>query len=353
MTATALHRAPGSITSTGTQLELSLLAPEPLAIAALALGGSDAEGWQLGFDHAQHGLPLPAAHLHEGSPLFTGWQAALAKAQHGHQPGRHRDPAPGVRRWLALRLQAWQEGVAFEGTLLTPHYLRQLDATHCPVTRQPLHDETGHAQQRCWVRLRQDAGYAAGHIACLSRRAALALTGRNAEQLHAIAQRVAATGGAEHGLQAAEWARLAALVALVTPGGSAEALPVLPPNRLRLLNPLQALQAWVGRQLGHHGWAQRLHALHDALPNVSARQAATALTAALAPHALALPSDPLARQHALEDLWLDARVQRRWQQLAGWVSPLTAERLLTELPLPQGYRVEQHAAHAATEAWAA
>ncbi|RVT83798.1 hypothetical protein [Inhella crocodyli] len=345
MTASALHRIP----SPNPQLELSLVAPEPLAPEALAHGGSDAEGWQLGHDHAKHGLPLPAAHLHEGSPLFAGWQAALAKAANT----RHRDPAPGVRPWLALRLQAWQEGVAFESTLLTPHYLRQLDTSHCPVTRAPLHDETGHAQQRTWVRLRQDARYAAGHLACLSRRAAQALAGRNAAQLRAIAERVAATGAAEQGLHAAEWARLAALVALVTPGGTPDALPVLPPNRLRLLNPLQALQAWIGRQLGENGWAQRLHALHDALPNVSARQAATALTAALAPHALALPTETLARQHALEDLWLDARVQRRWLQLAGWVSPLTAERLLTQLPQPQGYWVEQHAAQAATEAWAA
>jgi hypothetical protein len=266
---------------------------------------------------------------------------------------RHRDPAPGVRCWLALRLQAWHEGVAFEATLLTPHYLRQLKVSHCPVTRAALHDETGHAQQRTWVRLRQDASYAAGHIACLSRRAAQALAGHSAPQVQDMAERLAATGGTEQGLSAGEWARLAGLVAMVTPTDNTQALPVLPPNRLRLLNPLQALQAWVGRQLGENGWATRMHTLHDALPNISARQAATALTAALAPHALALPHDALARQHALEDLWLDARVQRRWQQLAGWVSPLTAERLLTQLPQPLGYHVEHHSEQAATEAWAA
>ncbi len=331
------------------QLELSLLAPAPLAPHALAAGGADAAGWQLGFDHAQHGLPLPAAHLHEGSPLFAGWQAALAQ----RRGGAHRDPAPGVRRWLALRLQAWTEGLPFEDQLLTPHYLRQLDATHCPVTRAPLHDELGHPQQRQLVRLRQDAGYAAGHLACLSRVAAQALAGQTLASLRERARHLAAMGGREAGLDAEAWARLAALVALVTPDDERAALPVLPPNRLRLLNPWQALQAWVARQLGAPGWAQRLHTLHDALPHVVARQAATALSAALAPHALALPTEPLARRHALEDLWRDARVQRRWLALATSVSPLTLERLLTQLPQPQGVHVEHHAAHAATEAWAA
>ena len=42
-------------------VQLSLVAPEPLAAQALAVGGNDAVGWQLGFDHARHGLLLPAA----------------------------------------------------------------------------------------------------------------------------------------------------------------------------------------------------------------------------------------------------------------------------------------------------
>ncbi|MFO0122850.1 MAG: hypothetical protein ACK520_10340 [Inhella sp.] len=346
MTATATPRqiAPHA------QLELSLMAPAPLVAQALAPSDSDAIGWQLGFDHAQHGLSLPAAHLHEGSPLFAGWQAALDQ----RRASAHRDPAPGIRRWLGLRLQAWQEALPLEDQQLTPHYLRQLDATHCPVTRAPLHDELGHPQQRQVVRLRQDAGYAAGHLVCLSLVAAQALAGQNLASLRERAQYLSATGGREQGLDASAWTRLAALVALVTPESDGHvALPVLPPNRLRLLNPLQALQAWVTRQLSAPGWAQRLQALHDALPHADARQAATALSAALAPHALALPQEPLARRHALEDVWLDARAQRRWQALAESVSPLTVERLLTQLPQPDGVHVEHHADHAATEAWAA
>lgn len=328
MTTTALHPLQAPI-------QLSLVAQEP--VAAPEPGNMDAVAWQIGFDHARQGLALPTAHLHAGSPLFAGWQTALAR-----RLNRHRDPSPATRLWLDLRLRAWLEGVVFEDQLLTPHYLQQLRTTHCPVTRAELHDEQGHPAQRCLVRLRQDRGYTAGHLALLSASAARVLAGRNLAALQALAQRAARQAEPLEGLNAASWERLVALVAWVTPSADDTLLRVLPPNRLHLLNPLLALQAWLTRQLAHPGWSQRLMALHDALPSPAAREAASALTAALAPHALRLPAHPVERRWALEDLWLDARVQRRWTTLAGLVSPLTMERLLRELPPPDGWVVEHH-----------
>jgi hypothetical protein len=320
-------------------VQLSLVAPEPLAVEALAQGGADAVAWQIGFDHARHGLPLPAAHLHPGSPLYAGWQAALAR-----RLTRHRDPNSNQRRHLMLRLQAWLEGVAFEDQLLTPHYLQQLDASHCPVTRAALHDEQGHAQQRRWVRLRQHEGYAAGHLAVLSATAANALKGRSLAELNALARQALRQAEPLEGLEANQWARLASLVACVSPEADPLAVAaVLPPNRLQMAHTSQALQAWLTRQMGHAGWSQRLQALHDRLSGVPQRQAATLLAAALAPHALCLPMDGIERRWALEDLWLDARVQRRWQAFIALVSPLTLERLLRELPAPSGWVVEHHA----------
>lgn len=324
------------------QVQLSLLAPAPLAPQALAQGGSDAIGWQLGFDHGRQGVPLPASHLHDGSPLFAGWQAALARRRLPH-----RDPAPGTRAWLQLRLQAWTEGAAFEDQLLTPHYLQQLTQSHCPVSRELLHDEWGHPAQRRIVRLRPHDAYAAGHLVMLSRRAADALQGRSLADLQSLALQAARRAEPVDGLSAAAWARLVSLVTLVTPLADAPLLRVLPPNRLRLQNPVQALQAWITRQLAQSGWSQRLQALHDALPGVPARQAASSLAAALAPHALALPTGTEAQRWALEDLWQDARVQRRWTTLIAQLSPLTLERLLRQLPPPPGWAVEQHPADAA------
>ncbi|MFN4115163.1 MAG: hypothetical protein ACK4F7_01510 [Inhella sp.] len=318
-------------------VQLSLLAPAPLAASSLAEGGQDAVGWQLGFDHARQGVTLPPSHLHEASPLFAGWQAALARRLH-----RHRDPAPAVRRWLQLRLQAWTEGLDYEELLLTPNYLQQLDASHCPVSRELLHDEQDHPARRCLMRLRQDHGYTAGHLVCLSRRAADALQGRGLADLQALALQAARRAEPLHGLGAAAWARLVSLVAMVTPDSELGLLQALPTNRLQLERPQHALQAWISRQLARPGWSQRLQALHDALPGVPARQAASALSAALAPHALTLGHDDMARRWALEDMWSDGRVQRRWTALVQQVSPLTIERLLRQLPPPPGWALEQH-----------
>ncbi|WP_374438173.1 hypothetical protein [Inhella sp.] len=343
----ALRRVLPAEPQTDLLFEDSALPVLPLPRSAEAV--SDPAGWQLGYDHALHHVALPAAHLHPASPLFQGFHAAL---QTGTSP-RQREVAAGTRSWLALRLQAWQEGLPFEDQLLTPHYLRQLRRSHCPVTRAALHDELNHPQQRTWARLRQDLGYAAGHLVQLGRTAALALAGRTAHQLQATAERLAQQGGSEAGLDDAAWARLAALVRLVTPqDGRLDPLPVLPPNRLRLLNPQQALQAWVGRQLALSGWAARGTALHDALPSVPARQAAHALWAALAPHALRLPQhDGVELLWRLEDLWCEARVQRRWVELLQTLRGVDLEALLLKLPAPAGCHVEHHAEEGATEGW--
>lgn len=347
-----MHKPHALRRATTTELQSDLaFEPELQVVAAqpLARDVADPLGWQLGFDHARFHVALPASHLHPASPLFQGFHAAL---QAGNS-ARQREVAAGTRAWLHLRLQAWTEGLPFEDQLLTPHYLRQLRRSHCPVTRAALHDEQGHEQQRVWVRLRQDLGYAAGHLVQLGRRAALALSGRGVAELRRIAERLAMQGDSQEGLDAAEWARLASLVRMVSPqdeGG--DALAALPPNRLRLLNPQQALQAWIGRQLALHGWAARGTALHDALTSIPARQAAHTLWAALAPHALTLQHhEGMERLWALEDVWRDARVQRRWSALVGLLKLDEIETLLLRLPAPTGCHLEHHADAGATEGW--
>lgn len=333
MPTTALHHPT-------TPVQLSLVGSGPAPSPSQA--PLDAVAWQIGFDHARSGQPLPTAHLHAGSPLFEGWQAALAQRR-----TRHRDPAPATCLWLSLRLRAWTEGVAFEDQLLTPHYLQQLAASHCPVLRVPLHDEQGHPAQRRIERLRQGHAYAAGHLITLSETAARALRGRNWQALHALqalAQKASCQSDPLEGLDAAAWARLAALVAMVTPGARLGSLCVLPSNRLHLRHPILALQAWVSRQLVQPGWSQRLAVLHDALANTQARHAVSALCAALAPHALELIGAAANTRWLLEDLWQVARVQRRWSALADALAPIDVERLLDRLPPPPGWVLEHHRA---------
>jgi hypothetical protein len=334
MTATATNTA--ALHSPPLPQQLSLIAANATPGTCKAQG--DDLAWQLGADHAAHGLALPAGHLHPSSPLFAGWQATLAR-----QPkGLHSDPAPEVRQWLRLRMQAWQQGLPFDELLISPNYLRQIDATHCPITRAELHDEQGHPAQRCFVALKPSNGYCAGELVVMGWEAAQALNHHTHASLHPLAEQ-AKQQGLAMGWTAACWHRLLSLSAMAqslpTQG---QPLTLLPPNRLRVAQPLHALQAWLTRQLTTSGWSQRLQALHDALPGVPARQAATALNAALAPHALRLPPPGMAQRWALEDLWLDARVQRRWQELAALLSPLTVERLLRQLPPPPGWQLETH-----------
>ncbi|MBH9551952.1 hypothetical protein [Inhella gelatinilytica] len=326
---------------------------ESLSTPAVAPGipGSERDplGWQLGYDHARCHVPLPAAHLHPASPLFQGFHAALQAGLSSQQ----RDVAAGTRVWLSLRLQAWTEGLPYEEQLLTPHYLRQLRRTTCPVTRQSLHDEQGHPQQRTWARLRQDHGYAAGHLVQLSRTAAQALKNRTATDLQHVADHLAPECATVEGLDAASWARLAALARMVQAhDDNPDPLPVLPPNRLRLLNPHHALQAWITRQLALPGWAARGNVLAQALPTETARTAAQGLVAALAPHALRLPQhEGKELQWLLEDLWRDPRVQRRWVGLRVATRGVDLETLLLRLPAPTGCHLEHHAEAGATEGW--
>ena len=111
--------------SSSTPLQLSLVAAVPPSTDAPAT--ADTRAWQIGLDHARYGLALPMAHLHTGSPLYAGWCAGQARRGRA----QHRDPAPGLRSWLQLRLQAWCEGLDYDDALLTPNYLRQLEAPHC------------------------------------------------------------------------------------------------------------------------------------------------------------------------------------------------------------------------------
>ena len=92
------------------------------------------------------------------------------------------------------------------------------------------------------------------------------------------------------GLSAAQWSRVATLCSFVTPLPHHDAcehpLLLLSPNRLRLFNPAQALQAFVSRQWLKPGWSQRVARFEDLLPGVPLQRAFKAFFMALLPRAL-------------------------------------------------------------------
>lgn len=285
--------------------------------------------FDIGWDHAHHRLTPPVAHLHASHPVRQGWDAG--RAAYGR---RTLAATPAVRQWLALRLQALVQGVAFEAVAVTPHHLARLAASHCPVTRQPLT-----AAHSGITRLRPDAGYAAGHLVMLGSTAGRACNTTLAADALATAQRLAASGGQAQGLGAAEWLRLAVLKACVTPLPHAQAamlpLAALPTPRLRLLNPAQALQALLLLQFTRPGYAKRLPALAELVPAGEQRQALQVFVHTLLARRLASGVDEtnaLAVRQQLEDAWAEPLLLQRWQRLA------------LRLPAEQCERIVLHAA---------
>jgi hypothetical protein len=313
-------------------------------------------GLALGWDFAHHGLTPPVEHLFAASPLRQGWQAG--SATFGHRTLRtHRH----TQMWLLLRTHAWARGRSFEDVQLTPNYLQQIDTTYCPITRQPLNEQRGDRNERSVDRVRNDAGYAAGNLAVMSRAANAAKAAHDYPSADALARSVGA-GPIQRiaGLGPDEWQRIAVLSSFVTelPHEQAALIPLLllPPNRLRLFNPIQALQALVTRQLAKPGWSQRLARIEALLPNEAIKADFNRFVMALAPRVLAVKAldEPQQIRWALEDAWQQPLLQRRWARFALQLSPAQAEALVQRAAAKRlaTVHVQQHATPSATEGWA-
>lgn len=321
--------------------------------------------FELGWDFAHHGLVPPAEHLLPGHPLRHGWEAG--RAAFGSRTLR---AGRGARQWLQLRLAAWHQGQAFEGVQVTPNFLAQIDSLRCPVTRADLGDGEGH--EAVVERLNHRAGYAAGNLATLSRRAQQAKGGKRWDEARLMAvlaeARKADGAGAAEGLSSAEWARLATLMSFVTPlpHELAATLPlrVLPPNRLRLLNPIQCLQALITLQLTHSGFAVRIAQLTKLLPGTDLRRDFHLFFHTLLPRAWqgGRPGSDEEMRERLEDAWQNPDVLRRWQRFSSQLSAeqaddlvqrLVAKGLASGVPGAQRARAAQwQPSHRATEGWA-
>lgn len=327
----------------------------PVAAALPEPGSPARTGFELGWDHARHGLLPPASHADAASALRQGWEAGRAIIGPRTRPAHL-----AVRRWLALRVQAWEQGVAFEEVQLTPHYIAQLDAVVCPVTRQPL---AGHGDRGVVARVFEGAGCAAGNLVLLDATAAAAKAGRRWDDARLQAVLAEARPGheaAEVTLDRDAWARLSTLMSFCTPlpHELAAKLPlrVLPPNRLRLLNPIQGLQALITRLLLRPGYAERSQRLAALLPAGEVRRDFLLVFHSLLPRAWdgGRPQGLRQLRERLEDGWAQPALLRRWQRFAAHFDASSAEALVRRA-LEAGLgdtHVELHPAERATEGWA-
>jgi len=338
-----------------------------VAEAPLAGAGPDT-AFLLGWDHARHGLVPPADCLVAGHPVEQGWLAGRAAfGRRTLRGGRH------VQRWLRLRLAAWAQGEAFEELLVTPNFLAQIDVPRCPVTREPLADEASDGADAAAegepLRLNQRAGHAAGNLAVVSaavRAAAQGLRWDEARLNGVLAEaRGANAEPVPGGLGAAPWARLSTLMSFATPlpHEVAAALPmrVLPPNRVRLINPIQGLQALVTLQLTHEGFAVRVARLASLLPGLALRRDFQLFFHTLLPRAWAggRPASLAVMRERLEDAWAQPDVLRRWQRVASQLDAEQADAIVQRAVaqglaagLPGATRSQWHPAVQATDGWA-
>jgi hypothetical protein len=288
-------------------------------------------GFELGWDYAHHNVLPPAPYGQEPSPLRNGLLAGAATfGLRTLQPTRH------VRKWLQLRLHAWLRGRSVELVQVTPHYLQQIDVSHCPITRVPLSSATLQGSDASVDRVRSDAAYAAGNLVVMSTQANHAKAAHTHHSAWAQAEAVRSSGlGGQGGLTADQWQRVAVLCSFVEPMAheAAVALPlvVLPPNRLRLFNPAQALQAFISLQLLQPGWSQRVARFEDLLPGKALKRAFQTFFHALLPRVLEAAgprTEPQALRWAIEDAWRNPLALQRWVAFASQLSPAQCEALV-------------------------
>jgi hypothetical protein len=332
------------------------------AVQTLRGAGGDRRdpGFQLGWEHARHGVLPPAEHLLPLSPVRQGWEAGRVAFA-----GRTREADVAVRQWLQLKLRAWLAGTGFEGVQVTPAFLRRIATVACPVTRERFagaddgSDRIGTVSPMP-MRLWREAGCAAGNLALLSPRAARALARSDAQAAMQQADAMAADD-VHAGLRGREWARLAALLSLPTPLPHAvvasRPLVLLPPPRVRLLNPVHGLQVLISLREPGAGQGRRDALLAALMPHAEGRYALADLHTAMLVRrrAPAQRNDAQAQREAIEDLWTDGLVQRRWQRLVSRLSADDCESI-TRLALARGAageRLQWLPAANATEGWGA
>jgi hypothetical protein len=291
-----------------------------------AVQRTDSTAFEIGWDFAHYRLTPPPEALADGHPVRQGWQAGNATFG-----TRTLKPTPQVRKWLQLRLNAWRRGKTFESTQVTPNFLAQIDVPVCPITRVAL----THAGSDASVdRVCNQAGYAAGNLAVISARANEAKADLGCRDALNVVKQLEASGlDTLDGLNPLQWSRLAVLMSFATPMRHDEAaclpLLVLPPNRQRLHGIEQALQAVVTLAFTQTQAVPRLRELNAHLP-AAARHDFQVFVLTLQARRLGVGMQTTgdALRHALEDLWTDAAVNRRWQRFALQLSEADCERLI-------------------------
>jgi hypothetical protein len=161
------------------------------------------------------------------------------------------------------------------------------------------------------------------------------------------------------GLDARQWARLVTLLSFCTPLSHVEAaqlpLLVLPPPRLRLLNPAQAVQAALTLCFARPGRQPRIDSLVRVFPGHVHYELRSFLTTLLARRIAAGSSVTEGDlKAALESAWCEPLVIRRWQRVALRMDAASCETAAQALPAAASgvLSLRYLSFNQATEGWA-
>ena len=310
------------------------LTPQPTSPSPAPLA-SDVSGFDIGWEHAQHGVVPPPELLLEGTPIGQGWRAARAVLGR-----RSFSSTRALRQWLALRTLAWRQGVNFDSGL-TAVELARLEPARCPVLGQTLGGPLDSADAPVVCRLQPALGYRQGNLVVLSRAAAAATEAAQSAGVAAAlrhARAAAISGLAGQGLHGAAWQRVAVLLSFANPLPFHEAarlpLLVLPPPGIKPCHAVQELQVLVTLEFMRPGWSGRTRRLAAALSQPAQRTDFHLFVSALASRVLEAASaegagvGDTACTQALERAWQHERVQRRWHQLTLSLGEAGCEALL-------------------------
>lgn len=272
------------------------------------------EGFDIGWCYASYGLVPPAA---TEAAVQEGFRAGLT-----HFGPRTPRNDRFVRKYLQLRLSAWHRGRIFDPGL-SPEYLNRITPTHCPVTRQELTVATGTGTDWSVDRIINDGGYAPGNLVVMSTRANLAKDSMSYGEILQMTK----FPKAQFGLQPIEWARLAAIVGVVSDWDSLLPLLVMPPSRLVIANRFTTLQIATMMIHAKRPDKKALQDLRNACAGKKAKKAMDQylLAAGRMLHAKCrMPKSWAEVEYAIGDAWLDGTLMSLFRR---WMAELPADGL--------------------------
>lgn len=164
----------------------------------LSADEQDRVAFELGQDHARFNLRRPRA-SEAPNAFLQGYDAYEGK--------RRNSRTWAVNKWLTLRYSALKRNYVLTDDV-TPQFLDQIAAQHCPVTLAPLTRGTGQETDCSIDRLISTAAYARGNLVAMSVKANQAKADLSFEEV----RQIAITGGPHRGLSHQEWARILSLM---------------------------------------------------------------------------------------------------------------------------------------------